>query len=66
MKLIRDKNPGADLFRRLYPIDPRRYRSEQRRQVLQNATRLLDAAVEFERLFGIRVFPDFATGPGFR
>jgi len=66
LKLIRDKNPGADLFRRLYPIDPRRYRSEQRRQVLQDAARLLDAAVEFERLFGVRFFPDFATGPGFR
>jgi hypothetical protein len=64
-KLIRDKDPTADLFRRLYPIDPRRYRSEQRRQVLQNAARLLDAAEWFERLFGVRFFPDFGTGAGF-
>ena len=66
LKLIRDKDPGADLFRRLYPIDPRRYRSEERRQVLQDAARLLDVAGEFERLFDTSFFPDFATGPGFR
>jgi hypothetical protein len=64
-KLIRDKDPAADLFRRLYPVDPRRYRSEQRRQTLHNAARLLEAAEGFERLFGVRVFPDFATGTGF-
>jgi hypothetical protein len=64
-KLIRDKDPSVALFRQLYPLDPRRYRSEQRRQVLQNAARLLDAAACFERLFGVRVFPDFATGAGF-
>jgi hypothetical protein len=66
LRLIRDKDPGTDLFRRLYPIDPSRYRSEERRQVLQDAARLLDAAVEFERLFGTPFYPDFATGPGFR
>ena len=64
-KLIRDKAPECDLFRRPYGLDPRRYRSEQRRQVLQNAARLLDAAREFQRLFGVRFFPDFATGAGF-
>jgi hypothetical protein len=64
-KLIRDKDPSVDLFRQLYPLDPRRYRSEQRRQVLQSAARLLDAAECFGRLFGVRVFPDFATGAGF-
>jgi hypothetical protein len=64
-KLIRDKDPSADLFRQSYPIDPRRYRSEQRRQVLQTATRVLDAAEWFERIFGVRFFTDFGTGPGF-
>jgi hypothetical protein len=64
-KLIRDKDPACDLFRRSYGLDPHRYRSEQRRQVLQNAARLLDAAKWFERLFGVRFFPDFGTGAGF-
>ena len=64
-KLIRDKDPAGTFFRRPYALDPRRYRSEQRRQVLQNAARLLDAAEEFQRLFGVGFFPDFATGAGF-
>lgn len=64
-KLIRDKDPACDLFRRSYGLDPQRYRSEHRRQVLQNAARLLDAAEEFQRLFCVRFFPDFATGAGF-
>ena len=61
--------PGKRLARPtlhiLYPIDPRRCRSGQRRQTLQNAARMLDAAERFERLFGVRVFPDFGTGAGF-
>jgi len=64
-KLIRDKDPAVDLFRRPCPLDPRRNRSGQRRQVLQNAARLLDAAERFERLFGAQFFPDFGTGAGF-
>jgi hypothetical protein len=64
-KLIRDKDPACDLFRRTYGLDPRRYRSDERRQVLQNAARLLDAAEEFQRLFCVRFLPDFATGAGF-
>jgi hypothetical protein len=64
-KLIRDKDPTVDLFRRPYPLDPRRYRSQQRRQALQNAARLLDAATRFEQLFDARFFTDFGTGTGF-
>ena len=65
LKLVRDKDPQANLFRRPYPIDPRRYRSEQRRLVLQTAARLLDAAAAIESRFGVLFSPDFGTGAGF-
>ena len=64
-KLIRDKDPAVDLFRRAYPLDPRRYRSQQRRQTLQNAMRLLDAAALFGQFFNARFFTDFGTVTGF-
>jgi hypothetical protein len=65
-RLIREKEPGCELHREVWPVSVRKYRSEPRRQVLQQAVRWIVTERMFVRLFGKEVFPHFATAHGWR
>jgi len=61
LRLVRQKSPSSGVFRKIEPIAPWKYRSDDRRRVLQDARRLLVAEAEYRVLFGVSVFPRFAT-----
>ncbi len=64
--LIRQKSPASGVFRKAFPIVPWKYRSDERRRVLQDSRRLLVAEGEYHSLFGISIFPRLATLCGWR
>jgi hypothetical protein len=61
VRLIRQKTPASGIFRKILPVAPWKYRSEERRQVLFQSRRLLQVESEFRALFSISLFPRFAT-----
>ena len=61
LSVIREASPSSEIFRRVFPAPPRKYRSERRRIVLQTLFRLVSAADEFNRLSGVKIFTEFAT-----
>jgi hypothetical protein len=63
-QLIAERDRGSALHRETWPVSPRKYRSEPRRQTLQRSAELLVLAGIFPRLFGKAIFPDLATGRG--
>ena len=65
-QLISQKDPNSTLHREVIPIDPRKYRSEQRRVSLEQAARMLLVEATFHSHFGKKIFPRFATGCGWR
>jgi transposase-like protein len=62
LRLIREKAPGSGIFRKIVPVPPWKYRSEERRQILIASRRLLQVESEFRALFENSLFPRFATG----
>jgi hypothetical protein len=58
--LIREKDPSSGIFRQIRPIKAKKYRSDERKKVLQQFARLLNAEEEFRRLFSHSIFPHFA------
>ena len=65
-QLICQKDPHSTLHHQVIPIDPRKYRSEQRRVTLEQAARMLLVEAAFHEHFGKKIFPRFATGRGWR
>jgi hypothetical protein len=65
-QLISQKDPAHSLHRALIMIDPRKYRSEARSQVLAKTAWLLLVEAVFEQRMKKRIFPTFATGCGWR
>jgi hypothetical protein len=63
-ELIHKKHPSAALHRESWSVDPRKYQSEARRRVLEQALGLLVVAKLFERAFSKSIFPNLATGCG--
>jgi hypothetical protein len=61
-KLIREKEPNSTLHREPWAVSPKRYRSEKRRDTLQQAMQLLAADRLCQSLFGVGIFPRYATG----
>jgi hypothetical protein len=61
LRLIREKTPASGIFRKILPVPPWKYRSEERRQVLFHGRRLLQVESEFRALFARSLFPRFAT-----
>jgi hypothetical protein len=55
-QLIAEKEPGATLHRETWSVSPHKYRSERRRETLQEALRSLVVGRIFERLFGKALF----------
>ena len=66
LRLVRARSATSDLFRRIFPIAPTKYRSEERRTVLAAALRTLSSDREYRALFGRSIFPDLATACGWR
>ena len=58
--LIREKDPSSEIFRQIRPIKAKKYRSYERKKVLQRCARLLNAESEFRRQFSNSIFPHFA------
>ena len=61
LRLIREKTPGSGIFRKILPVPPWKYRSEERREVLFGSRQLLQVESEFRALFASSLFPRFAT-----
>jgi hypothetical protein len=60
LNLIRQKDPDSYLFRGLLALWPGKYRSEERKVLLQSAWKLLQANRIFKQLFGHQIFPRYA------
>ena len=63
-QLIREREPQSILHREPWAVPTGKYRSEPRRQTLQQAMQTLVVDSLFRRLFGKEIFPDFATAQG--
>jgi hypothetical protein len=63
-KLIREKEPNSALHREPWGVPPTKYRSEKRRETLQQAMQLLAADRVCQSLFGEGIFPRYATSRG--
>jgi len=57
--LIRQKDPSSKVFREIQPVNPRKYRSNKRKNLLQRCIGFLNVEEEFRRLFSNSVFPHF-------
>jgi len=68
LHLIKQKAPDSGLFRALgtLRIGAPKYRSDARRQTLERCLSLLLISQVYARLFGGSLFPELATGSGFR
>lgn len=63
--VIKAADPATTVFRRALPvIAPWKYRSERRRLRLRTAATLLQTGREYRALFGVPIFPHFATTGG--
>ncbi len=60
LEMIRDKDPTSQIFRDPCVVLPYKYRSQERKMVLQRAMRIFGLEETFFSLFGIRI-PEFAT-----
>jgi hypothetical protein len=66
LQLLSQKFPGHSLHRQMIHIDPRKHRSDARRETLEQAGWLLLVEGVFEQRMKNRIFPRFATGCGWR
>ncbi|HUY36800.1 MAG TPA: hypothetical protein VMV69_28965 [Pirellulales bacterium] len=62
--LLSQHDPADDLHRFLGAVAPRKYRSQDRRDVLTKARRLLHLIDRWDRTFPEWFFPRFATSGG--
>lgn len=63
LDLIKQADPACGLFRRLPLLQPhpRKYRSQQRKKLLTCCRQLLETKAHYVRIFGVSLFPYFAT-----
>ena len=59
--IIRQAAPNSTVFRQTSPIHPKKYRSDERKIVLEQAFQLFTADAEFQGIWGHSLFPDLAT-----
>jgi hypothetical protein len=62
--LIRQKDSNSTLHREPWAVSPTKYRSEKRRDVLQQAMQLLAIDRVCKKLFGEGIFPRYAISQG--
>lgn len=60
LDLIRQKDPSSKIFREIQPVNPRKYRSNERKNLLQQCIVFFNAEGELRRLFSSSVIPHFA------
>jgi hypothetical protein len=65
-RLIRAREPRSSLHRHPWSVAPAKYRSDARRQTLARALQGLVVRQVFQDLFGKAIFPNLATGCGWR
>jgi hypothetical protein len=65
-RLIRAAASRSTLHRQFWGVSPAKYRSQPRRQTLQRALQGLVVGQVFQELFGKAIFPNLATGCGWR
>ncbi len=58
---IREKDSKNDIFRTVFPVASKKYRSHSRKIILQQALRVFDTEAKYRKLFFISIFPRFAT-----
>lgn len=63
LNLIEQKAAQSSIFRQLFPLWPGKYRSDQRKVLLQSAWKLLQANRLFKNLFGYQIFPGNEIAP---
>ncbi len=63
LNLIEQKAGQSSIFRQLLPIWPGKYRTDERKLLLQNAWKLLQANRLFKHLFGYPIFPGYEIAP---
>jgi transposase-like protein len=61
LRLIRAKSPGSGIFRKVLPIPPWKFQSEERKRALDTSKRLFTAEREYRAIFEISIFPRLAT-----
>lgn len=61
LRLIRQKSPSSSVFRKILPIPPWKYRSDERRKALGRSRQLFVAEAEYRTLFKTSIFPQLAT-----
>ena len=68
LNLIKQKDPSTAIFRALgcLRIGEGKFRSQARKVLLHRCRELVTADREYARLFGVSIFPELATGSGFR
>jgi hypothetical protein len=62
--LIRQKEPNSTLHRQSWVVPHGKYRSEERRDTLQQAMQLFAIDRVCEELFGVGIFPRYAISQG--
>lgn len=62
-EIIRQSAPNSTVFRQMSPIHSKKYRSEERKTVLEQAFRLFTADAGFQAIWRHSFFPDLATRP---
>lgn len=60
LDLLRQKCPQTEIFRKIAPVLPGKYRSAERKGALETASRVLELAKEYPKIFGRSFFPQFA------
>lgn len=61
LEMIRQKSAVSIIFREVFVIPPKKYRSKKRKQLLEQSLRLFNIDAEFTDIFGQSIFPHFAT-----
>lgn len=61
LEIIRQAAPNSTVFRQMSPIHHKKYRSSERKTVLEQAFQLFTADAEYQDIWGYSIFPDLAT-----
>jgi len=59
--LLRQQEPNSQWHRQVWELDPRKFRSPQRKETLQQAMKLLVLSELLGELSATRIFPNLAT-----
>lgn len=62
LAMIKEKSPESGVFRKIFAVNSRKYRSDERREILQNSMKMLAVEEEYVKIFSRPIFfLQFAT-----